>query len=84
MIQSKGIDWSAAPDDRRIKMTRQQQEVSAAIYCRFSKDDGRATESSSIESQKEMLTRYVRENGWKLYDQYMDDGFSGLNFVDVT
>jgi DNA invertase Pin-like site-specific DNA recombinase len=52
----------------------------AAIYCRLSKDDGKVTDSSSIQTQKDMLTRYVREQGWIICDYYMDDGYSGLTF----
>jgi len=62
-------------------MTRQRNtEIpSVAVYCRFSKDEGKAGDSSSIETQKEMLTQYVRNQGWRLYDIYVDDGYSGLN-----
>lgn len=42
------------------------------IYARLSRDDERAGESVSIENQKEMLSRYVREQGWTLYDYYCD------------
>lgn len=27
-----------------------------------------------------MLTRYVREQGWKIAGEYIDDGYSGINF----
>ena len=50
------------------------------IYARLSRDDERAGESVSIENQKEMLSRYVREQGWTLYDYYCDDGVSGTTF----
>lgn len=52
----------------------------AAIYTRLSRDDERAGESLSIENQKEMLTRYVREQGWDLAATYTDDGVSGTTF----
>lgn len=61
-------------------MIRQQREYNTAIYCRLSKDDGKVTESSSIQTQKQMLTQYVRQQGWKIADIYVDDGFSGLDF----
>ncbi len=50
-----------------------------AIYLRLSRDDGNE-ESQSIQTQREMLTDYVNENGWKIFDEYVDDGFSGTNF----
>ena len=54
-----------------------QEQYSVGIYARLSRDDERAGESVSIENQKEMLARYVREQGWTLYDYYCDDGSQG-------
>ncbi len=51
-----------------------------AIYCRLSKDDEQAGESVSIETQKMMLIDYCIEHKYEVYDIYIDDGFSGLNF----
>ena len=53
---------------------------SVGIYARLSRDDERTGESVSIENQKEMLARYVREQGWTLYSYYCDDGVSGTTF----
>ena len=53
---------------------------SVGIYARLSRDDERTGKSVSIENQKEMLTRYVREQGWTLYSYYCDDGVSGTTF----
>ena len=60
------------------------------IYCRLSVDDASnsakarnyipADESVSIENQKLLLQRYVRERGWNEVDTYVDDGYSGTNF----
>ena len=58
----------------------QPKIYNAALYLRLSKDDGTDTESSSIQTQKEMLTRYCRENGFIIADYYIDDGYSGKNF----
>ena len=60
-------------------MGQQKEDIKVAVYCRYSKDDGKTADSSSIESQREMLTKYVREQGWRLHDTYVDDGFTGLN-----
>ncbi|MBQ9124910.1 MAG: recombinase family protein [Acholeplasmatales bacterium] len=51
-----------------------------AIYCRLSKDDGTSNDSISIQNQKDVLTEYAIDNGWHIYDYYIDDGFSGTNF----
>ena len=62
-------------------MTGQTNENKiTALYCRLSKDDGSMTESSSIQSQKEILERYAREHGFRNTAFYVDDGYSGTNF----
>ena len=52
----------------------------AAIYCRLSREDGDNIESSSIASQKKYLTEYATKNGYKIFDTYIDDGYSGTDF----
>lgn len=53
----------------------------AAIYCRLSRDDNNKNDvSMSIANQKAILTNYVNEKGWKIYDTYIDDGISGTTF----
>ena len=56
-----------------------QPKYNTALYLRLSKDDGTDSESSSIQTQKEMLTRYCRENGFAISEIYVDDGWSGTN-----
>ncbi len=51
-----------------------------AIYCRLSQDDGMVGDSSSIQTQKMMLEQFVKDNNFILYDIYVDDGYSGLNY----
>ena len=50
------------------------------MYLRLSRDDERQGESLSIENQRRILTNYINENGWTLYDTYIDDGISGTTF----
>ena len=50
------------------------------IYCRLSRDDANQGESTSISTQKSILTDYCTVNGLSIYDIYVDDGYSGLNF----
>lgn len=52
----------------------------AAIYLRLSKDDEGANESSSIDTQRKMLRSYASEHEFAVYDEYIDDGWSGTNF----
>ncbi len=51
------------------------------IYIRLSReDDDKVYESESITNQKSLLLQYVRENNLRVYDIYIDDGYSGTNF----
>lgn len=43
-----------------------QTIYNAGIYVRLSQEDMRAGESLSIENQKLILTKYVKEQGWML------------------
>ena len=52
----------------------------AALYCRLSLDDGSIGESGSIQTQKIILEEYAKIHEFKIYDIYIDDGYSGLNF----
>lgn len=52
----------------------------AALYLRLSvKEDGEE-ESSSIQTQRLMLRQYAKEHGIVVYDEYVDDGYSGTSF----
>lgn len=57
-----------------------QTIYNVGIYVRLSQEDMRAGESLSIENQKLILTKYVKEQGWNTYEIYVDDGFSGTDF----
>lgn len=59
---------------------KQEELYKAAIYCRLSLDDGSEGDSSSIQTQKMLLEKYAKENNFEIYDYYIDDGYSGLNF----
>lgn len=61
-------------------MLAKQTDYIVGIYLRLSKDDERAGESLSIENQRRILNNYVREQGWTIYDEYVDDGISGTSF----
>ena len=61
-------------------MKLQLTEYIAALYLRLSKDDDGINESSSISTQRKMLLSFAKENGYKVYDVYIDDGYSGTNF----
>ncbi len=51
------------------------------LYIRLSReDDDKVLMSESITNQKSLLLQYVKENNLKVYDIYIDDGYSGTNF----
>ena len=52
----------------------------AGLYCRLSKDDDQQGESVSIATQRAILTEYCKNQEFEIYDSYIDDGYSGLNF----
>lgn len=59
---------------------QEEKIYNAAVYARLSKEDEQRGDSASIETQVEMLTRYVTEHGWNLAEVYKDDGYTGTNF----
>lgn len=61
-------------------MKSKSTQYIAALYMRLSKDDIGVNESASIATQRKMLRSYAKENLFIVYDEYIDDGFSGTNF----
>ena len=59
---------------------KENKIYNTALYCRLSLDDGSVGESGSIQTQKIILEEYAKMHGFKIYDVYVDDGYSGLNF----
>ena len=51
-----------------------------ALYMRLSKDDDDKEESESITNQRKILKAFAKDNNYKVYDEYVDDGYSGTNF----
>lgn len=51
----------------------------AALYMRLSKEDERGGESASIENQRKILRAFCRENTFEVWDEYVDDGYSGTD-----
>ena len=61
-------------------MLPKQTNYNVGMYLRLSRDDERSGESLSIENQRKVLSAYIKEQGWTLYDEYVDDGISGVTF----
>lgn len=66
----------------RSIMTKQPDKITA-LYCRLSRDDEQDGMSGSIKNQQAILEKYAQENGFKNTRVFIDDGWSGTNFVEV-
>lgn len=55
-----------------------------ALYIRLSREDGDKEESNSVRNQRILLLDFIsKHENFTLYDIYIDDGYSGTNFVEV-
>ena len=52
----------------------------AALYIRLSKEDESEGPSQSVTNQKSLLDEFVQKNRIRVYDTYVDDGWSGTDF----
>ena len=53
-----------------------QLNNNTAIYMRLSRDDENYGDSVSIETQRTILTQFAKENGFHVFDEYVDDGWA--------
>lgn len=58
----------------------QLNSYNVALYMRLSRDDGDSGESESITNQRKILMSYVKEQGFIIAGEYVDDGWSGTSF----
>ena len=63
-------------------MLRQSDKITA-LYCRLSRDDESQGDSNSIVNQKAYLSRYAKEHSFRNTEFFVDDGYTGANFVEV-
>ena len=61
-------------------MSKSSNQKITALYCRLSRDDDQQGDSNSIQNQKNILSKYAKENGFMNTKFYVDDGYSGVNF----
>lgn len=73
---------TVAPPKEETEMFGVADKITA-LYCRLSQEDERAGESLSIENQKSILLSYSREHHMANPVFFVDDGYSGTNFVEV-
>lgn len=63
-----------------MKQPQNTKVYNAALYMRLSRDDELQGESASIRTQRMVLQQYAAEHNLIVYDEYVDDGWSGTNF----
>mgnify|MGYP002955406130 CR=1 FL=1 len=80
---TRTLNLAALMQRSKRMQSKQEQLNNTGLYLRLSKDDERAGESLSIDNQRIILQKYVKDRGWNLVDEYVDDGYSGTNFVEV-
>ena len=68
------------PIEKEEQNFMRQSDKITALYCRLSRDDELQGDSNSIVNQKNILSKYAKENGFKNIQFIVDDGFSGTNF----
>ncbi|MCD2492030.1 recombinase family protein [Lacrimispora sp. NSJ-141] len=76
-LSTNGNNWKLLADGDRKELNK---DYSVGLYMRLSKDDGESSESSSITNQRKLLLSYAKNHGLSVFDEYVDDGFSGTNF----
>lgn len=58
-----------------------KQPYNTALYMRLSRDDENFGDSVSIETQRTILRQFAKENNLRVYDEYIDDGWSGRTSI---
>lgn len=88
-IEATNPVLAVAPLKEETEMLRATDKITA-LYCRLSVEDmkedkkgGKEDVSNSIQNQKLILQKYADENGFQNTRFYVDDGYSGANFVEV-
>lgn len=64
-------------------LIQQDKLFKAGIYIRLSEaDEGKnyETDSESVLNQRNILMKFIKENGFIFVDEYVDDVFSGTDF----
>lgn len=54
-----------------------------AAYMRLSREDGDGGESNSITNQRLIIKDFAGSRGVVIEKEYIDDGYTGSNFVEV-
>ena len=68
------------PIEKEEQNFMRQSDKITALYCRLSRDDELQGDSNSIVNQKNILSKYAKDNGFKNIQYIVDNGYSGTNF----
>lgn len=60
---------------------QEEKNYIAGLYLRLSKEDENDGESTSIGTQRGILLDFCKQRGYEVFDTYIDDGYSGMNFL---
>lgn len=71
--------------ENNVQHSKPPSFYNVGIYIRLSQEDEdkahkRESESESVLNQRSLLMNFLRDNGFVLTDEYVDDGYSGTNF----
>ena len=89
---TKADNFLGLLSERQIRLRRlsafyvfqENGQYRCAVYLRLSRSDGDQQESNSIKNQRALLNDYMGKHPeLHKFDEYVDDGYSGTNFVEV-
>ena len=66
-------------EKEELRIMRQSDKITA-LYCRLSRDDELQGDSNSIVNQKNILSKYAKDKGFKNIQYIVDDGYLGTIF----
>ncbi|MCL2576780.1 MAG: recombinase family protein [Defluviitaleaceae bacterium] len=79
--ETLNMDYNSALLSAMLQSRKTAIVYKAALYLRLSRDDNNGSaESMSIQSQRDMLLSYAKDNGYEVVGIYSDDGFTGTNY----
>ena len=67
-------------EDKMTLEISNPMDYHVALYIRLSKEDENEGPSQSVTNQKSLLNEFVKQHRLRVYDTYIDDGWSGTSF----
>ena len=82
IMEASNSVLTVAPSKEDTEMLRATEKITA-LYCRLSQEDALAGESNLISNQENILLQYVKQNHFLNPLFFVDDGYSGTDFVEI-